>query len=45
MSRLAPGWLGRRISRQKRKSVVMKKRNAAVARSGSAVVEDLKGCQ
>jgi hypothetical protein len=33
------GLLGRRILQQKRKSVAMKKRNAAVARNGSAVVD------
>jgi hypothetical protein len=36
---LAPGLPGRRILRQKRKSVATKKRNAAVARNESAVVD------
>jgi len=41
MWHLAPGLPGRRILRQKRQSVTMKKRNAAVVRNENAVVDSL----
>src|SRR6266566_8869791 len=41
MWHLAPGLPGRRILRQKRKSVATKKRNAAVVKNENAVVDSL----
>jgi hypothetical protein len=41
MWHLAPGLPGRRTLRQKRKSVVTKKRNAAVVKNENAVADSL----